>query len=39
MDGFVFSLNKKIVFPVSVFRKYPYVSYSYGEIRLHKEIP
>jgi len=39
MDGFVFSLNTKIVFPVSFFREHPYVPYPYWYIRLHNEIP
>src|SRR5262249_11391671 len=38
-DGFVFSLNPKIVFPVAVFRENPYIPYSYGDICLHDEIP
>jgi hypothetical protein len=37
--GLIFSFDAKIVFPVSVFREYPYVSYSYGDIRLQERDP
>jgi len=35
-DGLVFSFDAKIVFPISVFRKHPYISYSYRDIRLQE---